>query len=172
MTDTPRLVDVTMLAKSCNIDPNNIQGEFVNLPGELAYWCTQYAEAVEAYLTKKAAFEVKEAELASAIRAKLDLTGKKATEATIEEGVHTHPEWLVSRTELLKAEGNKLRVNGIVSAVEAKREMLVSLGAHIRMEMQAFPSVATAGAARQAQARQSDHSVNGDWIENLRNKTR
>lgn len=174
-----RVVDANMLARSAGIDPHNIQQEFVNLPGELAYWCSQYASATEDFLTKKAAFEVTEARLAANARTTLEVQGKKATEATIMESTRTSPEWLAVRTALIRAEGNKVRIHGIVSAVEAKRDMLISLGSHIRAEMAAFPSVGAAAAARQGQ--QHAHSnLRGplvassvtDWVEDLKGQTR
>lgn len=171
-SDTTGYVDANMLARAAGIDPTNLQREFADLPGAMAYWVQQYANAAQQYLTMKAAFEVCEARLATTARVTFEVQGKKATEATITEAVRTTDEWLKARTALIQAEGDKIRIHGIVSTVEAKREMLVSLGAHIRMEMNAFPSVATAAAARQGQAHQQGVGSVTDWVDNIRNQSR
>ena len=62
--------------------------------------------------------------------------GKGKTVPDLKAEVEVHPEFLAATVDLIDADSEKLRMRGIVDAVTAKKEMLISLGAKLRVEMQ------------------------------------
>ena len=149
---------------STEINPVALQTEFVQLSGHLAYWTQQYAEAQTQAATAKAALEQLEAKISLDHRTDREIKGMKATEALLSELVHTDDRWIKAKRAHILADGNRLKVSGIVDAIHAKKDMLVTLGAHMRAEMAAFPSVGVAAAAR---AHNASNGVE-DWARNIK----
>ena len=67
------------------------------------------------------------------------LADGKATEKLIEAKAMCNPEWQKAHIALVEIEAEKTRVRGICDSIAAKKEMLISLGAHIRSEMEGDP---------------------------------
>ncbi len=123
------------------------------VPADLAYWGAQYARAVRRYLTADMEFDRAKAETRILVRERLlaaavpdpaeDL--KKApkrgtvTESMVDAAVELEGEYHDARVALIEAEAEKVRIYGVVEAVKAKRDMLISLGANMRAEMQGDP---------------------------------
>jgi len=133
------------------IDPLNIDEHFRKVPAELAYYNQQYADAVEAYLVAKAAVERAHAVAYDQLSSEVDEKGKKLTVAAIEARVQLDDEYYETKLEMLRAEAEKARLRGKVDVVSAKKEMLISLGAHIRVEM-SDPLVKTQAANKRERA--------------------
>jgi hypothetical protein len=153
--------------KDCTrIEPTALEEEFVRLPSDLAYWNERYSRAFKAFLCAKIDFERAEARahiecretlMIEAVGKAAEVTvstteepkGKKApvvkvkapTVDDINAATMEHPDLVKAREALLNAEVEKVRLFGVLDAVRAKREMIVSLGAHIRAEMQGDPSL-------------------------------
>lgn len=122
------------------IEPLAMQEEFVRIPGDLSHWNAQFSEALKRFLVAKAESEHLWARLWLEAREAL-LTDGKATEKLIEAKVNVTPEWQKAHINLVELEAEKTHIRGIVDAIEAKKEMLISLGAHIRSEMEGDPMV-------------------------------
>ncbi len=122
-------------------DPSLLQDEFVRLSADLATWNARYAEASEAYLEADTSFDFLAAELSREWRAEFVEGGTKHTEAGIKERVESDKRYLAARRARNSAEVEKTRMRGMVDAVQAKKDMIVSLGATIRMEMSSNPSL-------------------------------
>jgi hypothetical protein len=118
-----------------NIDPLNIDEHFRRVPAELAYYNQQYADAVEAHLKAKAECERTHARVYIELSDVTDDKGKKLTVAAIEANIQMNDDYHIAKMGMLNAEAEKLRLRGKVDVVSAKKEMLISLGAHIRVEM-------------------------------------
>jgi len=118
-----------------NIDPLNIDEHFRKVPAELAYYNQQYADAVEAYLKAKAECERTHARVYIETSSETDEKGKKPTVAAIEASIQMNDDYHIAKLNMLNAEAEKARLRGKVDVVSAKKEMLISLGAHIRVEM-------------------------------------
>jgi hypothetical protein len=129
------------LRDSVMIEPLQVSEEFVRLPSDLAYWNSKYADALRQHLLAKLTVEETEAELYGRHRDRLLAAGSKATVNEIDAAVQSDPELHQARLAAIDAEVTKARVHGIVSAVSAKRECLVSLGAQLRQEMENDPVV-------------------------------
>lgn len=129
------------LAQAVGIDPLAIQEEYVRVPAELAYWNCKYAEAVNRHLRAKHHLEVTEAQLRFLCRDALEEAGRKVTESTVDSAMLRHSSYEPARFAAIEAEVEVKRLAGVVDAVRTKRDMLVSLGAHVRAEMQHDPVI-------------------------------
>lgn len=123
------------------IDPLLIRSEYVRLPGDYAYWNGQYADAIEASLKAELRRKTTEARLSIHFRSNLGSEGAKVTEGIIKERVESSEEWTNVKLEEIEAIAKREKLRGTVEALRTKREMLVSLGAHIRQEQEANPFV-------------------------------
>lgn len=126
---------------SITIDPLDLNREFQELPPRLSYWNAKLAEASEASMRTKAELErararayLEEKEVASA-------EGRKPTIAELEARVVLNAGVTQAHDAFILAEGERLRLKGIVGAVLSKRDMLQSLGAKLRVEMMADPAL-------------------------------
>jgi hypothetical protein len=129
------------LREATVIEPKMLEEEYIRIPGDLAYWNEQYCRAREGHLRAELAREVDEANLRLEVRAKLVEQGSKVTEGTLDAMVVTDPRYRETREREITADARKQRMLGILDAIRGKREMLVSLGAHIRQEMAGDPSL-------------------------------
>lgn len=125
------------------IDPLVIQEEYVRLPSDLAYWNERYASAYRFWLEIKDRRERTEAQLAVTLRKDLELelahnphrTGK-VTVGEVAGAVASSEEYRSVRAKEIGAEAEKVRLWGVLDAIRTKRDMLVSLGATQRAEME------------------------------------
>jgi len=139
MTKQKPLPDPDEYLRECvAIEPLAIQEEYVRLPADLAYWNAQYANAQRAHLLAKVNLDVLERELYPVIRAELE-AGGRATEKMIEAGIGQSEVWVEAKREVAEAEAEKGRLYGVLDAVRSKKDMLISLGAHLRIEMEGDP---------------------------------
>jgi len=129
------------LAQCVTMDPLQLEEEFVQLPATLAYWNERYAEAQRGYLRAKVERERASSRLTMECRAVLEAKKGKATVGDVEAAVNGHPEYMKTKDLELDTEIEKSRVYGVLDAIRAKKEMLISLGAHIRAEMQGDPTL-------------------------------
>lgn len=151
----PRMVTEPedLLRAAIDIDENLITEEYQRLPGDLAYYNAQLAQATRAYLAAKRAVEKTEARLTlkygHSSEAHLKPEGwKKPNDAIVDALVQEDEEMEVAAQLLIEAEAERARLIGVVEAVRAKREMIVSLGAHLRIELQGDPILREQAASR------------------------
>lgn len=122
------------------IDPVLIQEEYVRLPADIAYWNACYADAFEAWALAKSAREQAYHRLMSHHRDLLEQKGKsRVTIGEVESQVFQDSQYIAARSDEIDSEAEKLRVHGVVEGLRAKKDMLVSLGAHMRLEMEHDP---------------------------------
>lgn len=148
-------VDPNEYLKSClRIEPLALQEEFVRVPADFAYWAEQYKVALEKHLTAKAELERAEARSYLLSSNKVNpATAKPFTVDAIKALVTTDPDVVLSRDAAVAAEVDSVRLKNILEAIRTKREMLISLGAQVRSEMEHDPLV---------RKRASDARMTGD----------
>lgn len=129
------------LEEATTIDDTDIKGEFVRVPGQLAYWHSQYADSIQAHLNATATRRQVEANLYQELREQWELTGAKVTEAALEKAVRREERWRAAHDAEAAAEADRERHRGWAWAVAAKRDCLISLGAAIRTELEREPIV-------------------------------
>lgn len=124
------------------IDAFAIQEEYMRLPADLAYWNERYASVHRHWLEMKAKRERVYAERLMVVRQGLQfeldsdpLKKGRITISEVEVGVMRDDAYMAVRDKEISAEAEKIRLWGVLDAIRAKKDMLVSLGAHMRAEM-------------------------------------
>jgi hypothetical protein len=133
------------LADCVRIVPEVLNEEFVRLPADLAYWSARYADALRAHLTAKLNLNKVEARAHIECREQLLVEHSRPTESMVEAAVMEYEPLQAARLACIEAEVEKARVGGVVDAIRCKKDMVVSLGATIRAEMEHDPIVREAG---------------------------
>lgn len=132
--------DVGAYLRECtSVLPEALHEEFVRLPADLAYWNGQLAGAQHAFLSAKVELDILERELYLALREQYEASGVKATERMVEAAMAKSEVWKDAKRLVVTTEAEKLRLGGVLDAVHAKRDALISLGAHVRAEMVGDP---------------------------------
>lgn len=138
----PRNAELDKYLKDCvAVCPEAIQEEFVRLPADLAFWNQKYAEALREFLMAKIELDITKARLQPIVRESLKTAGAKVTEALVESAIDSHDACIEARRVLAIAEVSKNELFGNLDAIRAKRDMLMSLGAHLRVEMENDPVI-------------------------------
>lgn len=128
-------------ADSVAIDPLDLNREFTELPPQLAYWNAQLATATQSSMEAKAAKEREEARVLLLVKETAKLSKDKLTVAEVEAKVTMNEDVQDTQDIYIEKEAERLRLKGIVDSIHAKRDMLQSLGAKIRVEMMSDPNV-------------------------------
>ena len=134
-------LDDEYLRQCVRITPEAMSQEYMQLPGLLAYWNAQYARANRAYLDAKLDVAVTRARLQPLVRDALLRAGAKVTESQVEAAIDSNEDMIDAIRRMNAADALKHEAFGIVDTIRAKREMLISLGAHVRAEMAHDPVV-------------------------------
>ncbi len=129
------------LRECVQIEPLAIQEEFIRIPADLAYWNARYAKALRRHLMAKVNIDTCRARLVPAVRNAIIEAGGKATEATVEAAVESNEALIEARQEGVEAEVEKNELYGALDAIRSKKEMLISLGAHMRAELDGDPAL-------------------------------
>lgn len=131
-------------------DVNDLNGEYARVPADLYYWRGRWVETLVAEgdteaARKEAQEDVKtaQAQVYQRLRALKDQGSKALTESAIEAAIQTSPEYQVAldrfndaaKAERVAGEA-KARVAAVVEAIKSKENMLVSLGASMRHEVE------------------------------------
>jgi hypothetical protein len=135
--------DLEAYRKACvRIEPELIQEEYVRTPSDLAYWSEQHALIHREWQLAKFA---REQEWGSAVtRARAELSsygGKGPTVDAVEASAINDPAYVKTKRDEIFLEAERVRLIGMVDAIRTKKDMLVSLGAHIRAEMERDPMI-------------------------------
>lgn len=137
-----RLEELEEYLRECvGIDPLTLNDEFVRIPSDLAYWNARYARALRAYLTAKVDKDITRGRLEPMMRLAIQNAGGKPTEKQIDALIDSNQDYIDACYKLVDAEVEKNEVYGALDAIRSKKEMLVSLGAHLRAEMQGDPRI-------------------------------
>lgn len=129
--------------KSCvTIEQADLQGEFVRVSSDLSYWNHRYAESCKRLLLAELAR--KKLHAALWLENKVDTLGKSGKAPTLDDlkaMVELDINYREAKAEEIEAEVEKEELRGVVEAIRTKKEMLISLGAHIRAEMNGNPQI-------------------------------
>lgn len=123
------------------IDEVDIQAEFCRLPGDLAYYASQLAEAARRRDMAKFNMERVYSRTLLEEKAAAAISGTKLTVADTEARVVTSDAYEQARLEMIECEAAKAAAYGVLDAIRAKRDMLVSLGATQRAERASDPQI-------------------------------
>ena len=125
--------------QAATIDPGSMQREFAEYPGVLSRWGGRYADAISEASALAEELEDLEAEVYLELRAR---KAQGQTEAELKALVRTDRRVKLKRAMALAAKSKQTRYEKkVIAALHAKKEMLVSLGAHQRAELGGDPLV-------------------------------
>lgn len=135
-------VDLPTAKALLRINRARLNWEYERFSADLFYWHTRLALADEqeglAELDKRAT----EGALYETFRTELEVVhGKKPSEKMVEHAVRSSDAYGEAYQGLLTARRRKTRLRGLIDAMHAKRDMLISLGAQLRAEMQGDPTI-------------------------------
>lgn len=123
------------------IEPEALQEEFIRIPADLAYWNAKYTTAYKALTFAKIAMERTAARITLEIRAVHADDKPKITEGFVEAKLLNMMAYQTMQEAHAEAEVEKVRLHGVLEAIRAKRDMIISIGAHVRAEMGGDPVV-------------------------------
>ena len=118
-----------------DIDTRQLELEFQRVPADYAYWSEKYADAKQDYLLAKAGRATVYARVRLETREALTMQGERVTEARLDSEVEISDEYIAARRTEVLNEVEMVRLHGFLEALRTKREMLISIGAHVRQEM-------------------------------------
>ena len=119
------------------IDAILIQDEYVSLPTYLTHWTARLAAVMEDFQRAEHDEEMTEAR----VYLESKVMCEKATVQELKALVTTNARVISARIRRIEAEAKKSKVRAMVDGIQAKKEMLISLGAHVRAELNASPSL-------------------------------
>ena len=123
------------------IDPVLIRDEYIRLPQQLSRAGMIYAAAHGNYLEADLAYDRTTAQMRIWHREHLESVGTRATEGAVKDAVENDQRWIDAKMNRISAEIERARAKAHVDAMHAKKDMLVSLGAHIRQELGNDPTI-------------------------------
>jgi len=145
------------LWQCAEIEPMALEEEYVRVPADLAYWNNRYAEVYKYWLERKLVSSRLAAERKGEIRTLLQATQtKRPTIGEVEDELLMDAGYQQALAKQIAAEAEKVRLHGVLDAIRTKRDMLISLGAHIRAEMQRDPLIRHSGAGPPAGVREPE----------------
>jgi len=124
------------------INPTDLNYEFIKAPGELAYWTEQLATATYVHATAKLNYDRERGRLFVLLRNKFEEGSKRPLSLElIGARCDEDAELFDLQMDVIKADAERMRLRGIVDAVGRKADMLQSLGAKLREEARGGPQV-------------------------------
>lgn len=136
-------MEVDLYLKDCvTIAPEAIQEEFVRVPADIAYWGELYANALRAWKIAKLTSEKMIAMLNIEHRERLIEGGvAKPTVDAVKSAVVQDDRYEVTKLAEIEAEAAHASLRSRCQAIAAKKDMVQSLGAQLRVEMGHDPTV-------------------------------
>jgi len=123
------------------IEPTMLDDEFVRMPMDMAYWNERYSAAIRDHLMAKLHYDNTRAKVLLETRVHIEQSGLKRTVGDVDAMVTTDPRVVDAYLQYVEAEAQRQAIRNRCEAVQIKREMLQSLGAKYRVEMQTDPVV-------------------------------
>jgi hypothetical protein len=122
--------------QACQIDPDRMQEEFVQLSGRLAYWGRRYGEVQVDLMRAELGLKKLKKRTYLELRAGKE---KGQTETMLDAQVEVDGAVQIAEELVLQRTAAKLDLQTVVDAIRTKRDMLISLGAHQRAELKGDP---------------------------------
>lgn len=121
----------------CKIDEENLSDEFIKYPATFAWWST----VSTLYSAKRDDLEkqmkILEAEIDTKIRRQLSPSERKSMkEKEIDAQIKMDRRYMLIWDEYLDAKGVCRRLDALIKGLEAKKDMLIQIGARKRKEME------------------------------------
>lgn len=129
--------DIDEYLRVCvGINQNDLNAEFIRVASDLAFWTKRFAEAYEDMARKKADYERQRAYTWMSLK---EGAVKRMTREDLEAAVLQDEDVSDAHVVYVVAESKRLKLRGVVDAIQTKKDMLQSLGAKLRAEMMSDP---------------------------------
>ena len=122
-------------------DPTSLDRDFLRLPGLLAYHAACSARAMGAHLRAKAHAERLFGLLQLEQRERMLAEGLRPTESQVAARALVDPRMIAAHEEEIRTAVEHQARKGVVGSLQAKRDMLIQLGAQRRAEMEHDPII-------------------------------
>lgn len=130
------------LVQCVQLNPEDLQNEFCRTGADLAYFGARFAEALKTWRLAEGSRKRMWAKLYMYYRSELTEQDKgRVTEKQIESAVEVDAQYEKARLVEVTAEAYHLSAKTEFIAVQAKKDLLQSLGAQVRAEMSADPTI-------------------------------
>jgi len=124
---------------SLRIEEANVRQHYLDLPGEVAFWASRAANEANQSMRANYAYKRGRANASEQYRAQAAAVGEKMTESRLSVLVDADGTEASLYDEYLQVEAQHAKSKALLEGMRSKRDMLISLGAHIRQEMQTMP---------------------------------
>lgn len=121
-----------------SIDRADLRGEYLRVASDYAAIGQRLAQATFDAEVASSEVKISEAQARDALRAQWEAGGVKITETALTAAVPDHKIVRTARESAADAQAERVRLQTILEAVRMKRDMLVSLAADSRREIDAF----------------------------------
>ncbi len=121
----------------------DLSGEFASFPGQFSWWVVYCAASQGQFEKAKLHMDVTKAETDGVVRQKLIADGIKITEAAVSAQIRLNDKYRKAETTVGAARQRYELFRAGVEAMRSKKDMLISLGAHKRAEMDSEISINT-----------------------------
>lgn len=128
--------DQQYASRCARTDVNDLNGEYARVPADLYYWRGRWVDCLEEESAAEGHRKNTAATVYQRLRAIKDQGSKAMTEAAIEAAIQTDQDYLNAVERERAAAVAKARIQAVVEAIKAKEQMLVSLGASMRHEVE------------------------------------
>ena len=139
MKDKAREEHHKAVLEAVSVDPLDLQEEFRKIPSLLAQYNEEYAIALRRWLRCKAEVDRTHARLYLEAREVAEELGEKVTEGSLKATIEAKQAYIDAVDARIAAEVQKVRLGGILDALSAKKDALISMGANMRAEMSGQP---------------------------------
>lgn len=127
---------MNQLKEDLAIRIENLNEDIARQPGLFSYYHEQFRQAEEAYKHAKLRAEIYEAALDRQVRDQALARSEKITETIVEKRIRAVPGWFEHQKEVIQADAAVNQLKGVVEALRQKKDMLVTVAANARAEMQ------------------------------------
>lgn len=122
--------------------PAHLNAELIDFPSTIARWGFRVAEAIrEMQLAEMAADDAHGAAMERVKDKMGPLKRGEVSNSDYEREARHDPEWRQAELRRIHAEAKVGRLKSVMAGLQAKKDALVSLGANLRSEIQADPSL-------------------------------
>lgn len=126
--------------EATSIDELDLDREFSEAAGNLAYWNAKYTAANREFLVARHNSRITEARLRMLMKEEHKDDKPKATVDDITSYIHTHEDYETDHMAYVEAEAEAEKMKKFAEAVKAKLDMLRSVGAKLRAEWEGDPT--------------------------------
>ncbi len=119
----------------------DLDGEFRRVAGDLYYWATEAAAAEEQVYIAKTNAARAYADSVLRARVRLEGEGRRPTEKILDAEAEADEAVAHEQSRYAAALRRRAELRGLVDAIIAKRDMLISLGATERAQMTMDPTI-------------------------------